>query len=458
MIPKSKALTSVVVVCAVALLAAGCGSSKKSTTPTTSASTPTSTVPATPLAGMTASQIKIGMWWVDSEGSCAKIHVTSGSAGCGAGDETEFKNMTAYVNAHGGIAGRQIVPVIYHTGLGVTFAQGAQQACTYFTQDNPVGIVITQNAVPGNSISCLVQHHVITIHADTFPYDNADYTSYFPYSYAPDRPRPERWVKAYVDGLASAHFFSGNVKVGLVRYDFPEYNSVFNSVMLPELQANNVTLAQDASIAPPASFTALGGLQTQLSTTILKFKSAGINRVLFLTDVGTLDLFWYSIAKAQNYFPQYGLSSTEQMSVFVDMAPKGTLTNAVGVGWDPFYDVKPAQDPGGTAATATCKQAMNNPSGTPVGRNNKCDSLLFVQTVLDKASASNNLTVQGFQQAAAALGTSFQPAEVFSDQFGPGLYDGPSSYRVYSFATACNCFQYTGPLTPMSEVPVPGLP
>jgi Periplasmic binding protein len=452
MIPSRKTLTSVVVVCAVTLIAAGCGSSKNSTSATTTSPA------ATPLAGVTASQIKIGMWWVDSQGTCAKTHVTSGSAACGAGDESEFKNMTAYINAHGGVGGRQVVPVIFHTGLsGITFAQGLQQACTYFTQDNPVGIVITQDSIPGNSVSCFVQHHVITVQADTYPYDNADYAAYFPYVYGPDHPRPERWVKAYVAGLASAHFFTGGVKVGLVRYNYPEYNSVFSSVMMPELQKNGVTLAQDAVITAPSSIDALGSLQTQLTTAILKFKSAGVNRVLFLTDVGTTDLFWYSIAKSQNYFPEYGLSSTQQMSVFVDMAPKGTLNNAVGVGWNPFYDVKAAQDPGGSTAADTCKMVLNNPTDTPAGRNAKCDSLTFIQTVLDKAAASHNLTVQGFQKAAASLGTSFQPAEVLSDQFGPGLYDGPSSYRVYSFSTACKCFQYTGPSTPMPEDPVPNL-
>jgi hypothetical protein len=100
---------------------------------------------------------------------------------------------------------------------------------------------------------------------------------------------------------------------------------------------------------------------------------------------------------------------------------------------------------------------MNDPQDTPVGRNNKCDSMFFIQTALDKANSSGSLSAQAFQQAAASLGTSFQPAEVFSTQFGPGLYDGASSYRIYEFSTACKCFQYTGPSTPMPETPVPGM-
>jgi hypothetical protein len=398
------------------------------------------------------------MWWVDSSGACAKIHVTSGAATCGVGDEQEFKNIAAYVNAHGGIAGRQVVPVIFHTELsGISFAQSTQQACTYFTQDIPVSIVISQNAIPGESVACLTQHHIITVSADTYPYDNADYTAAFPYLYKPDHARPERWVKAYVDGLNTAGFFNGNTKIGLVRYNYPEFTQVTNSVLIPELQAKGHSLAQDAVITAPASVDAFGTLQTQLQTTVLKFKSEGINRVFFLTDVGTVDLFWYSMAKAQNYFPRYGLSSNQEMSVFVDMAPPPTLDGSVGVGWDPFYDVKPAQDPGGNQATALCKQIMNDPQDTPVGRNNKCDSMFFIQTALDKANSSGSLSAQGFQQAVAGLGTTFPPAEVFSTQFGPGLYDGASSYRIYAFSTACKCFQYTGPSYPMPETPVPGM-
>jgi hypothetical protein len=451
----------------IALVAAACGSSKKegSTSASTSASgatsqsAPPTTASAAPLSGITPTTMKIGMWWVDSQGSCGKVHVTSGAAACGVGDEAEFKNITAYVNAHGGIAGRQVIPVIFHTELsGITFAQGVQQACTYFTQDNPVSIVISQDSIPGESVNCLTQHHIITVSADTYPYDNADYTADYPYLYGPDHPRPERWVKAYVDGLNTAGFFSGNAKVGLVRYNYPEYTQVTNSVLIPELQSEGHSLAQDAVITAPSSVDAFGTLQTQLQTTILKFKSEGINRVMFLTDVGTVDLFWYSIAKAQNFFPRYGLSSNQQMSVFVDMAPSPTLDGAVGVGWNPFYDVKPAQDPGGSQAAATCKQVMNNPTDVPAGRDAKCDSLLFLQAAFDKANSSGSLSVQSFQQAVAGLGTSFQPAEVFSTQFGPGLYDGPSSYRIYEYSTSCNCFQYTGPSYPMSVTPVPGLP
>jgi hypothetical protein len=228
-------------------------------------------------------------------------------------------------------------------------------------------------------------------------------------------------------------------------------------VLSPALQAHGLALTQDAVISAPSSINAFGGLQTQLQTAILKFKSAGVNRVLFLTDVGTVDLFWYAMAKSQNYFPRYGLSSNQQMSVFVDMAPPPTLNGSVGVGWNPFYDVKPAQDPGGSAAATVCKQVLNNPKDAPAGRNAKCDSLFFLKAGFDKAQSSGDVSVQGFQKAVASLGSSFQPAEVFSTTFGPGLYDGPSTYRVYQYSTSCNCFQYTSAAQPMPASAVPGL-
>ena len=457
---------SLVAVAAVVSLLSACGSSNKpstsnttvasaGTSPTTAASPGANLNPSEP--GLTASTIKIGMWWIDSTGACSKTHVTSGSAGCGTGDEQEYRSMTAYINAHGGVAGRQVIPVIYHTEFaGVTIAQGAQQACTYFTQDQPVSIVINQNSTPGNTIDCFIQHHIITINPSTYPYDNADYTADSPYLYAPDRPRPERWVLAYFNGLDAAGFFNGNVKIGVVRFNYPEYTSVYNSVLKPAMAAKGLTVSQDAVITAPTGVSSFGGLQTALQSTVLKFKAAGINRVMFLTDVGSVDLFWYPIAKSENFFPRYGLTSTQDMAVFIDMAPKGTFTGAVGVGWDPFYDVKPAQDPGGSQAAITCKGIMNN-SGTPAGRNNKCDSLNFIQQVMNKAKSMGNITAPGFQAAAASLGTTFEPAEVFSTQFGPGLYDGPSSYRIYGYSAACNCFAYTGASQPMPETPVPGL-
>jgi hypothetical protein len=398
------------------------------------------------------------MWWVDSQGSCQKVHVTSGTAACGAGDETEFKSITNYVNAHGGIAGRQVIPAIFHTEFaGITMAQGTQQACTYFTQDQPVSVVISQDSIPGESVKCFAQHHIVTVTADTYPHGNTDYQSLSPYLYAPDRPRPERWIQAYVDGLLAQHFFDGNVKVGLVRYDYPEYNAVVDSVLKPTLASHHVTVAQDAVITPPAGEASFGDLQNQLQTTVLKFKSAGVNRVLFITDVGTVDIFWYQIAQSQHFSPEYGLSSTEQMSVFIDQAPKGSFNGAAGVGWDPFYDVKAAQDPDHSPAADTCKQVMNNPQDVPAGRNNKCDSLMFLKAAYDNAAKMGDITAAGIQKAVASLGTSFQPAEVFSTNFGPGLYDGPSKYMDYTYDNGCNCFKYTGTLQDMPDAPVPGL-
>ena len=451
----------------VALVAAACGSSSTGTTTTATTAPPASSSTTTTIAqdlnpnlpGITKSTIKIGVWWVDSTGGCASLGVSSPTANCGSSDEHEITAMGKYINAHGGIAGRHVDVVIYHTTFtGLPFAESYQQACTYFTQDNPVYAVLSQNGIFGESNECFAEHHIITLNPQTYPYDSVDYAKYSPYLYSPDHPRANRWVQAYIDGLYNGGFFSGSgVKVGLVRYNFPETTLVTNSVLVPALTAHHLSLTEDAVLTPPASADALGALQTAITTTVLKFKAAGVNRVIFFTDEGSVDLYWYSVAKSQNYYPRYGLSSNQDIAVFISLAPKGSFKGAMGVGWDPFYDVQVAQDPGATAATELCKSIMNAPKDVPAGRTNYCDSFLFLQTAFAKAVKLGNITPLGFRNAVNTLGTSFKPTEVFSDNFGPGLYDGPSSYRLYHYVEACNCFEYYGPLHPMPDSPVPGL-
>lgn len=300
------------------------------------------------LPGITKTTIKIGIWWVDSTGGCAALGIKNPTANCGSSDEHEITTMVKYVNAHGGIAGRHLDAVIYHTLFtGLPFAESYQQACTYFTQDNPVYAVLSQNGIFGESNECFAKHHIITLNAQTYPYDNQDYSKYSPYLYSPDHPRANRWVLAYIDGLYNGDFFRGKgVKIGLVRYNYAETTSVTNSVLLPALAAHHLTLTQSAVLTPPASADGLGAIQTAVTTTILKFKAAGVNRVIFFTDEGSVDLYWYSIAKSQNYFPRYGVSSNQDMAVWISLAPKGSFNGTMGVGWDPFYDVQVAQDPG----------------------------------------------------------------------------------------------------------------
>jgi hypothetical protein len=189
-------------------------------------------------------------------------------------------------------------------------------------------------------------------------------------------------------------------------------------------------------------------MTAQIGNAILQFKNKHVNRVIFFTDLGELQTLWFPQAQSESFNPVYGLSSIDWPSHFAGFAPNQQMHGAIGVGWLPAFDVLTDQDPGGNPAATLCKKILQAAGQTPdAGRSNRCDTIFFIKTVLDRTAS---FTADGIRQTVEQLGTSFAPAASFSTQFGPGRYDGPASYRYMYFDDGCTCMRYRGTLHPMS--------
>lgn len=409
------------------------------------------------LPGITEETIKIGLWWSDNSNSCEQLGVTEPERACGAGDERTFLNLVEYVNDNGGMAGRTVEPVVYRTTFSGSFTTAGQQACTYFTQDELVYAAIVVNNIFGEFARCFTQNQVITIDPGTHPHDNQDFIDMDPYLYQPNRPRPERWIKAWIEALEGEGFFDGDARLGLIWYDYPSSIRVMDSTLRPLLEENDITIVEEARVPHPTSAEDLAVLETSAQSLILRFKNAGVNRVMSFTDIGFINNFLIPGAAAQEFFPRYGFNGNEFMTFFASLGAPGQLDGSIGIGWNPNYDTPGPHQPEPGPASERCRDIVNDPDGTPTGRNNVCDSVLFLKAAFDKAQEMGDVTPEGLRAAVASLGTSYQPAEVMSTKFGPGLYDGPATYRIYEYDSDCSCMQYTSPERPMPDDPVPGL-
>ena len=399
--------------------------------------------------GVTATEIRVGFWTTEVASGCKSLGATGGAAATGCQDETPLiKAVAAYVNAHGGIAHRKFVPVIYQSeGTSSTFDAQAQAACTNLAEDNKV-FVAASSFVAGRQLfsTCMARHGIPVLDPGYWPFDQAFYDSLNGLLFQPSRARPERWLAAYVDGLAAQGFFTPGARVGLFRFDDPVFAHLTETVLKPRLAAHGVTLVDQYAVSAAQDSAGLSDMAAQLNSGIVRFRSEAIDHVIFFDLGSELSFFYFPEAEAQGYRPHYGLNSYQAFELLAENAPKAQFAGAIGVGWTPGADVPPAHDPGGNPQAVTCQKAFvaaGLAGGS--GRSVLCDEAFLVTTALD---ATTDLTVNGLRAAIEGLGTSFLAPTAFATDLGPRHHDGAVALRYVKFDGGCGCFAYVGGLHP----------
>ena len=393
--------------------------------------------------GMTAKTIKIGIFTVagfSTFGSSLGISVSTGD------QAAEAKAVITYLNAHGGIAGRQIIPVFHDesvAGAASNYEAEMQATCSSWTQDDHVYAVASPVGTNGSSLyDCLAHAGVITSSAGESR-DAQFFTQYANTFYMPVEMNLTRIMRDNVDALSAGSFWGANPKIGVIRLDSPEEKRAVSQGLLPGLAAHGLKLADTFALA------ADGGT-TQYQSAVLRFQAEGITHVLFTY---ASPLLFMEDAESQHYHPHYGIHSRSSPAALLQgNVPSDQLAGTMGMGWQQYNDVDAAHDPGPPSARAKlCLQLMQQ-----AGQNTKsgataliglwyCDALFFLR---DALAGAPSYSLSGFRTGAEKL-SRYEAASTFRSTFGPGrLHDGASAYRLFAFHTACSCFEYVSPVKP----------
>ena len=398
--------------------------------------------------GVTDTEIRIGFQVTGNLGAGFALVGASGEAPA---ERQIYDALVAWINDTGGLAGRKLVPVFHETDpTGGTWATQAAAACAAFTEDNQVLLVGT--SVVGGSdalYGCLSSKGKPTIEQNLWLFDHKYYEGKAGLLYQPGRMSPDRWAKAYVDGLLEAGYFKDKPKVGLVRFDAPVFQRISDGVLKPRMRSKGLEFEEEIAISSPESVAGFSSASSQISNAILRLRDSGVTHVMFLENAGILPFLFMPAAESQGYRPRYGLSSNDIPATQEGQVPPEQLVGSVGVGWLPGSDVGNDNYPPGNAVHDMClaigRKADVSESGFYLQP--PCDTLLFLRTVLDRAT---DLTTEGIRAAVEQLGTSYGSPVTFATAFGPGRYDGATRYRILFFDTGCSCYKFTG-----SQRPVP---
>lgn len=399
--------------------------------------------------GITDTQLYLGMSYTEN--------ANAGNEALGYGEITKgdqlryHEIMVAHINASGGIAGREVVPVfdVVDGTSNQTIAEREQQACSTWTQDNEVFAVVV-GAATDTLRQCLSAAGVGVVVVQGFSMSDDKTFADFPHAVEPTNLSLNVVARLTVDALAARDFFAPTgpaapTKVGVITYDYPPFMRAMEQDMLPALEALGLDVADPVYVKWTDRQSDAGELSAQLSSTVLRFSSEGVTHVLPLDLSGLMTVLLLSSAESQGYRPQYGFNSQNGGQLLVGVVPEAQLHGAEQAGWMPLLDTPDVPEWPAKQACEGIYEAedvhFDSTNAAAVGLV-ICDMHLLMRAGIENAPGPLQLTslIGGFER----LGTSYASPLVPDVRLEPGRRYGVATYRTSAFSSECTCFTYTG--------------
>jgi hypothetical protein len=308
---------AVVALFAGAMVFASCSSVTNKSEPTSAVLTGTT---STELGtGVTAHTVKVGIALVNFK--CIEQFVTAIRQ-----NQNEYYNdYINYINAHGGVAGRRIVPD-YQSYCPITNTQ-ALSLCTQFTEDAHVFAVMGDFIdFSGDSQTCVARdHHTVLL---TFDLTQAQINQSPPGLIVLPGQTPERADAVLLSLLKSAHTLSGKTVAVLGESD--DQSAVQGSVE-PGLKRLGVHMGSTAILDISGSDTSEA--QTQLDSFIQRWKSEHVD-ALFVT--GTEVASTQFMQKVRSEMPNVTLISDNNST---DLLGYAQQEQRAGIRPNPYQDM-----------------------------------------------------------------------------------------------------------------------
>jgi len=388
--------------------------------------------------GVTDTAVKLGFLYLASGGTVVGAF---GVKGYSQGDELgEMRALVADQNERGGLAGRRIELV--PRDLGGIDASNWQAACDFFTQDEPVFMVLSALGHSDLFNACVAGRGV-GYSSNWLPPPNRlmrDLGSI----YGPDDMSAERFVVLLARSMVSSGLVPRGAKVGVYRSDTPDYARLTRDVLKPLLAQAGVQVVAEEAYDPNDS----GGSIAAAPSVAFRLRGAGVTHVLAYES----PLFLMTAAQSQGWHPFWTVSSRSGPGTFLEgAAPQEQLRNSGGPGWMPVSDLATRRIKGYVSSEEkrcldTLRKAGHSYEGAPrYVAQMLCGELYHVVRVVARVP---ELSTKAFQLAAESL-PSYPSPMTFSLSFAGGRHDGASSYRIVRYLSSCSCFGYTTPLRPI---------
>jgi hypothetical protein len=408
--------------------------------------------------GVTDTSITIGVTYYQN---ASAANAALGARDVDTGDPVAATRLLVKdINAHGGVAGRKLEILLFPVDpqSSTPYAAEAQALCTHFTQDHKVFAVV-DGTPAADARACLEQHGVAYIGGTLLK------NFLYPHEFDPYSAGTARVYAALVPALLAQNWFAPwdrvrgapgttRAKVGIVTVDDPRQTAIIDNVLVKGLRDAGYAPDPDnvIRITPPGGFTDDGAVVAQIDNAALKLNADGVDHVILDDNNGSLALLFTNYAFSQRYFPRYGGTSGNAWQVLLSThnIQPDTLRGAIGIGWQPLFDL-PYQNGDGAysnAARHACLKlfADNGMAATDAatagGQAEGCDVVYFLPAAFGDYRGPVNAAV--FKERAEALGTTYPLASGLGSRFGRDQHDGAGGFAVMRFDAACSCVSYVG--------------
>lgn len=354
------------------------------------------------------------------------------------------------INATGGFGGRKVVPVYYKFNIDSNdWAGQAAAACQQFTADHHVTVVL-DNAFGsvGGFRDCLQKHGVFDI-TDAWEGDDVSSGQASLHVNVLDMT-VDATYGSVVDRTVAAGYLSKSNQLGIIVEDCPEDTRALSRTIEPLIGHFGLKAPQVQSINCAAGINDAGPDGAQISNAVLKFRSAGVDRVMIVSWNETTALLFFSQgAHSQGYKPTYLLSSNAQAHLTVESNsnfPADQLPQVRGAGYSPYSDVNGAAP---STTDARCLHLLKSVGIVPQNYDDTdtavglCGPFLMLDTALHQTVG--NASASTLASTVAAMGTNFSAPAVLASQtrFSSSRHFGPTTVRAFAYQSGCGCIRYT---------------
>lgn len=400
----------------------------------------------------TRGPLRIGFMYSDNAAANAALGVATSNS---SGPRPVMTALVSAFNKRGGLAGRQLQVDYYPTDATANdYSAAATTACTHYTQDDPVPVVLDLSFGDQFGMApCLARHGIADLGLGTADTEADNQARLFA---APSAMTSTRRYRAVLSGMHQTGYLGTANKIGVLLEDCPELERAYQRAVVPTISQLRLHLADTEKLSCTVGYSSAGAASAAVQSAALKFRSSGVDRILMVSNFEQVTLLLMAnYAESQGWHPGYLLSSTAQTEVMRANIPSGQWPQLHGMGWSPGVDI-------------------DDPRTQPVGPDKRCLSLLhaggvnvtgwqntYVATtvcsvtfLLEAALQANKGDARGTPLVAAieALGSGFiTPATVTGKtSFSRNRHDGPSMVAPFGFVASCACLKYVGPAIPAS--------
>jgi ABC-type branched-subunit amino acid transport system substrate-binding protein len=416
---------------------------------------PTANVGLSSAPGVDAKTIRVGFTIQQNNATVSSIasayHVNLPD------NRAAYQALVNYFNAHGGVDGRQLSPVYYtYDPTGGTADQIGQAACAAFTQDSSVfaGLDLVNGSNTLNA--CMQRHGRVMLQYGVYFGVEATWRKYSNEVAADGLPLDDA-AALLADHLVSAGFLSKATRLGAVVRSSYDLTQAYQRGFLPALAKFGLNVAQTEFVRDAQTESDISGYTADISSAVLKFRTSGINRVVFFDPGSYAATVFSQNAQQQQYHPLYGfstLNTIEGLEGSSSAAPQQQMIGSLGVSWEMNADgLTRTRTSSGKLCDAILKAAgiTATDAGTEASYLKTCQTFFLFKAAAD--AAGRDLTRDTFMQAVESLGSKYVSTDTWDGitRFDPNQHAGVSVYRPFVYSQNCSCFVVSGGIQPVAS-------